>query len=305
VSEVQAELASAVIAGTPLFYVALGELLGERVGILNIGLEGIMLVGAAIGFIVAFKTESVPLSLLAAMASGLAFTLVFFAVPVLLLRTSQVLVGFCLWLLGIGLSGQVGDPYAGKSLQIDVNSFEIPLLKDIPFFGRIFFEQIWPVYLAVFLAIAAALVLRRTRHGLNMRAIGEDPDAARAVGISVRRWQAFYIAICGALGGLGGAIFSVVVAGNWQDQETAGRGWIALALVVVAAWKPLRLLWASFVFGGFLIISNVGQAHGWGIPAPILNMAPYLVAVVILVERSWRELRARERSAPAALGKVT
>jgi simple sugar transport system permease protein len=169
--------------------------------------------------------------------------------------------------------------------------------------GPILFDQIWPVYLGAVLAVAVAVMLNRTRHGLNMRAIGEDPAAAHAMGISVRRWQVFYTGICGLLTGFGGAILTVGITLNWRDQVTAGRGWIALALVIFAGWRPFALLWASYVFGGLLILSDLGQIEGWGIPSPFLSMIPYVFTVIVLTARTWRVLQFSGRALePASLG---
>ncbi len=299
----QASLAAAVVAATPLLYTALGELLGERVGVLNIGLEGIMLMGAVVGFIVAVKGHGAALAFLAGGGAGALFVFVTFAVPAVMLGASQVLVGFAVWFLGIGLSAQIGSSYAGQPLSLEVAVVKVPLLHDLPWVGPIFFEQIWPVYAGVALAAAVALLCSRTRHGLDMRAIGEDPASAHAMGVAVKRWQVFYSCVCGFLGGVGGAILSVAVLQNWAEQITAGRGFIALALVIFAGWRPLSLLWAAYLFGVFLVLANLGQAQGWGIPAPILSMAPYLFTVVILILRGWRALKASGAGlAPAALG---
>lgn len=305
-SVLQESLSSAVVAAVPLLLVALGELMSERVGVLNIGLEGIMLVGAAAGFIIAIQSDSILVGLLGGTAAGAVFNLVFFAVPVLLLRTSQVLAGFALWLVGVGLSAQLGSPYADDQFDLTLSDTSLPLLHDLPFVGPVFFVQTWPVYVSVLLALGAAFLIAQTRHGLDMRAIGEDPAAARAVGLRVRSWQAFYCGICGALGGTGGAVLSVVVLGSFRDQMTAGRGWIALALVVAAAWLPTRLIVTAFIFGGLLVLADIGQAHGWGIPSPILSMSPYVFTLVILIARAWREhVRGRDMAAPASLSHVS
>src|SRR5207237_123854 len=159
----------------------------------------------------------------------------------------------------------------------------IPLLDRIPFSGKIFFRAPLFVYAGVILALLAAWLLRWTRHGLTIRAIGEDAEAARATGIPVRLWQAFYVTLGGALVGLGGAILAVIVVHTWRENVTAGRGFVALALVLFVRQRPLGLLWASYLFGILLILSSVGQAQGWGVPSPFLDMAPYAVTVLILL----------------------
>ena len=302
-SAVEASLATAVLSGTPLLYAALGELLSEKAGTINIGLDGMMLIGAMVGFMVAFDSGSIVLGLFGGAGAGLVFALIFFALPVLAFRADQILVGFALWLLGLGLSAQVGQDYAGRTLHVNMAELKIPLLHEIPFVGTILFEQVWPVYAGVLVALAAAYILRRTRYGLNLRAVGEDSSAAYAMGLNVEVWRAAHIALGGLLAGFGGAMLSTIIAATWREEMTAGRGWVALALVIFAAWRPISLILASLLFGFFLILSNLGQIYDWGIPSSILGMAPYVVTLVILGARSWFELKrgARPR-VPGGLG---
>jgi simple sugar transport system permease protein len=291
-------LVGAVLVAVPLLYAALGELISERVGVMNIGIEGIMSVGAAAAFIAAIKTGSPALAMLTGTVVGGLFTLVFFAVPVILLRTSQILVGFAVWFIGLGASSQFGESYATQAIKTKIATLKIPLLADIPFVGEILFEQPWPFYVGVLVAVAVALLLTRTAHGLDLRGIGDDPAAAYASGVPVLRWQLLYVSLGGALMGLGGAVISVVITHHWQSGLIAGRGWIALALVIFVGWRPLGLLWATYLFGILLTLDTVGQAEDWAIPAAILAMPPYLATVAILIIRSRRGYRL----APAALG---
>jgi general nucleoside transport system permease protein len=301
---VEASLATAVLAGAPLLYAALGELLGEKVGLLNIGLDGIMLMGAVTGFIVAVETGSALLGLFAGGAAGALFTVVVYTVPVVLLKSDQGIVGFAEWFVGTGLSAMIGASFTSRSL--DGGGFtetNIPLLESIPYLGNIFFKQPWPVYLGVALTLVAAFVLMRTRHGLDMRAVGEDPASAHAMGVRVRSWQVFYSGVCGFLTGMGGAVLTLAVTLNWKDDVTAGRGWIALALVIFAAWKPLSLLWAAFAFGTFLMLAPFGQTQDWEISSSFLAMVPYIFTIAILAVRTWRAVRRKAFAAePAALG---
>lgn len=302
-SVLQASLVSAVLAATPLLYAGLGELLSERVGVLNIGIEGIMLIGAAVGYIVAVSSGNNLLALVAGAAAGAGLTLTLFAFPAVVLGTPQVLVGFAVFFIGAGLSDQIGDPYTTRALDSGISSTAIPLLSDIPFIGPIFFRQIWPFYVAVVLILAVAFLFRRSRHGRDMRALGESPGSAYSVGIAVIRWRLFYVTAGGALIGFGGGVLSVAITQTWQQGMTAGRGWVALALVIFAGWRPIGLLWGAYVFGVLLVLSNLGQAQGWGIPSPFLSMAPYVVTVAILILRTWRENRGMVPTlAPAALG---
>lgn len=299
----QATLAAAVVSATPLLFASTGELICEKVGVGNWGIEGVMLIGAVLGFIGAYETGNIVLGLLLGGAGAAVFTLLFFAMPVLRWRASPLLIAFAVWFIGTGLSAEIGGTYQDRELDAEVGNLAIPGLKEIPFIGEIFFDQIWPVYVGILLPLAVAFGLGRTRHGLNMRALGEDPASAYASGVRVLPWQAFYLAVGGALIGVGGAVLSVAVTSGWQSGMTAGRGWIAWALVIFVGWKPLNLLWATFLFGLTLNLASLGQAQSWGIPAPYLSMAPYLVTVAALALRT---AQARRRgggeAAPAALG---
>jgi simple sugar transport system permease protein len=298
-------LISAVLAAVPLAYAALGELLSERAGVMNIGIEGVMLVGAAAGFVVAVRTGSASTGFLASALAGAAFTLAFVAVPIVLVHAPQIVVGFAAWFIGIGLSGELAAAYTSDALPDRLAEWHIPLLQDIPLAGEAFFAQPWPVYLAVALVLLAGVLLHRTRHGLNLRAIGEDPASAHAAGIPVVRWQMLHVVGGGTLMGLGGGMLSLVTVRHWQDQMVAGRGWIALALVIFVAWRPVALLWGTFSFGVLLILGDVGQAEGWGVPPAVLEMAPYLLTIAVLVVRATRTRQSGGPStAPAALGSV-
>jgi ABC-type uncharacterized transport system permease subunit len=291
-------LVAAVFVAVPLLFGALGELISERVGVMNIGIEGVMTVGATAGFVAAVSTGNAAAGLLAGAVLGGGFTLVFFALPVLVFQTSQILVGFAVWFIGLGASAQFGESYALKPLDAHVATIKIPLVAEIPLIGDMLFQQPWPYYVAVLMAVTVTVLLNRSAHGLNLRGIGDDPPAAYASGVPVLRWQILYVTVGGALMGLGGAVVSVVVTQHWAPELIAGRGWIAFALVIFVGWRPLGLLWATFLFGILLTLETVGQAEGWAIPAPILAMPPYLATVAILIVRSRRGYRL----APAALG---
>jgi simple sugar transport system permease protein len=300
-----ASLISAVTAATPILYASLGELVGEKVGVMNIGIEGVMLMGAVAGFAIAFHTGDLGLSLLGGLAAGAAFSAVMVGIPSVLLGAPQILAGFGAWFIGLGLSSQLGTSFLGESLSVQPAQIDIPLLDRIPFFGDIFFQQPWTVYLAVVLAVAISLLFSRTRHGLNLRAVGEDPASAFVAGVPVRRIQMIYVAVGGGLMGLGGAVFSVAIAGGFQEGMTAGRGFIAFALVIFVGWRPLALVAAAYLFGILLILVDVGQSQGWNISSDFLAMAPYLLTVLALAVRAAHEMRRSTRpAAPAALGTV-
>lgn len=280
-----AAMITAVLAAVPLVYVGLGELLNQRVGIVNVGVEGVMLIGAAVGFVVT-ADHGMTLGLLSGAAAGGGFALVAFGIPVIWLNAPQVLAGFAVWFIGLGLSAQLGYSYVQRPVNVGPEDVSIPLLHRIPYIGSVFFDAPFFAYIGVALVVFVAWLLRWTRHGLAIRAIAEDADAARASGIAVQRWQALYVFLGGVLVGLGGAILSIIVVQTWRENLTAGRGFVALALVLFVRQRPLGLLWASYLFGILLILSSVGQAQGWGVPSPFLDMAPYIVTVLILLLRA-------------------
>ncbi|MGH3273325.1 MAG: ABC transporter permease [Streptosporangiaceae bacterium] len=295
--------AAAIIAGTPLLLAATGELACEKVGLLNLGIEGLMLVGGVVGVIVSLKTHNPEWGLLAAAAAGAAFNLLLYGLPVVLLGTEQVLPGFGLWFVGLGLSQLLGSAYQNTSVSGPATTVNLPVIDRIPIVKELIGRYPWPVYLAFVLPFVLAWMLRNTRHGRNMRAIGEDPQAAASgAGIAVRRWRMLYVGVNGLLGGFAGAFLAVIAIGQWGTDLTAGRGFVALAVVIFAAWRPLRLIVGAYVIGGLLILAELGGALGWPVSSALLGMMPYIGAVLILV--IWA-LRARERgesAAPAALG---
>lgn len=276
-----------LVAATPLIYAALGELVVERSGVLNLGVEGMMVAGAIAGFAAAFATGSYSAGFVAACLAGTALALLFGLLTQGLL-SNQVATGLALTLFGLGLSALVGQSYSGKS----VGTF--PRL--VP--GIDIFALAAPVAAGVI-----AWFLARTRAGLVLRAVGENHDAAHAVGLSVVAVRMGAIAFGGAMAGLGGAYLSLVQTPFWVERMTAGRGWIALALVVFAAWKPMRVLAGAYLFGGITILQLHAQGHGIAIDAQILNMLPYLATILVLVLISSGRGPGR-LDAPASLGRV-
>jgi ABC-type uncharacterized transport system permease subunit len=297
---IQTGLAAGLLAGCPLLFAALGELVYERIGIINIGIEGVMLVGAVCGYIAAVKTGVILVGLVVAALGAALFNLVALGIPVVLLRSSQLLVGLSVWLIGAGLSSELGRTYTATPLGAKLSPVKIPGLSQIPFVGPIFFSQIWPVYLGVVLAAVFAAVVAWTRWGLTLRAIGEDLSASDAAGVRLRAWQLGCIAVGGAIIGFGGGVLSIGIANTWQGQLTQGRGFLALALVVFARWRALYLIPATFLFGTLLALGDIGAAHGWSIAPQFLTMVPYAVTVAIplLRLRKGRLLA----GAPRALG---
>lgn len=293
-------LALAVVLATPLLLAALGELVAERAGVLNLGVEGVMLIGAAVGVLTAVNAGSLVLAFAAALVAGAATGALhaFFAVA---LRANQIVAGLTLVVLGAGLSSFIGDSVSGVPVVERLEQIRIPGLASIPVVGKAFFDQDVVVYLTIIALPVVGLVLKRTRVGATLRACGSAPAAADASGLSVAgiRWAAVIFA--GALGGLGGAYFSCVYARVWSDELIAGRGWIALALVIFASWRPLVLLPGAVLFGFLDALNFQLQTQGVGISADWLGMMPYIFTIVALFVLGIRRRRGGA-GAPAALG---
>jgi len=288
-----------VRTGTPLLLVALGELVCEKSGVLNLGQEGMMLFGAVIGFIVAFSTGSLWLGVLLAMAAGMLLSLLFAAVA-LGFNANQVATGLALTIFGVGLSTFVGAAWVGKPL----SGFElivIPLLADIPLIGRMLFAQDVLIYLSFALFALVAWVLLKSRIGLIIQAVGENPDAASAMGLPVLRVRTLAVLFGGAMAGLAGGYLSLAYTPMWAENMTAGRGWIALALVVFASWRVLRVLLGAYLFGLASILHLVAQGIGLSIPSNLLAMLPYVATILVLVLLSRDAIKTR-LYAPVSLG---
>ena len=288
-------------AGTPLVFAALGELVTEKAGVLNLGVEGMMLVGAVAAFAVAATTKNPWLGVLAGMAAGAAVSQIF-AVITLSLMANQVATGLALSLFGVGLSAFIGLDYV--SVVIDgIQPLAIAGLTDLPVVGRLLFGESPLVYLSLLLFVAIEWFLYRTRAGLVLRAVGENPQAAHAIGYPVVRIRYAAVMFGGACAGLGGAYLSVAYTPLWTEGLTAGRGWIALALVVFATWKPGRVLAGAYLFGGVTLAQFQAQAMGVEMPSQVLSMLPYLATVVVLAVIS-RDATVIRLNAPASLGRA-
>jgi simple sugar transport system permease protein len=293
-------LISAMIAATPLVFAAIGELVAERAGVLNLGVEGMMIVGAVAGFSAVIAAKSLALALAAAMAGGAVMALLF-GVLTLTLRANQVASGLALTMFGLGLSALWGQGYSGLSAPA-FPRLSLPLLTDLPLVGKLLFGQDGLIYLSFATVVAVAWVLERTRFGLILRAIGENHDAAHAIGYPVIANRYLAVMFGGSMAGLGGAYLSLVQTPLWVERMTAGRGWIALALVVFAAWRPWRVLLGAYLFGGITILQLHSQALGVKIDAQLLSMLPYLATILVLVIIS-RDAMKVKLTAPACLGK--
>ena len=287
-------------AGTPLVFAALGELVTEKSGVLNLGVEGMMLVGAVVAFMVAAKTGSPWLGVLAGTGAGAAVSMIF-AVIALSLLANQVATGLALSLFGVGLSAFVGLDFV--SVVIDgIKPLAIAGLSDIPFLGPLLFGHNPLVYLSFVLFAAVQFFLYRTRAGLVLRAVGESPQSAHAIGYPVIAIRYAAVFFGGACAGLAGAFLSVAYTPLWVEGMVAGRGWIALALVVFATWKPWRVLAGAYLFGGVTLAQFQVQAMGSAIPAQYLSMLPYVATIVVLAFIS-RDAVTIRLNAPASLGK--
>ena len=290
-----------IIASTPVLLAAIGELVVEKTGVLNLGVEGMMIVGAVTGFIVAVETGSVTLAYLAGMAGGMVLSALF-AILTQVLLSNQVATGLALTLFGIGLAALLGVGYPGSTPPRVPDIFP-QALQDIPIAGPILFGHSAMIYLAVMLVATVWYVLRHTRTGLILRAVGESHDAAHALGYKVIRIRILAILFGGACAGLGGAFLSVARVQNWIEGMTVGAGWIALALVVFASWKPWRVLFGAYLFGGISALQLRLQAAEVNVPVALLDSSPYVVTIIVLVLISSDRARAA-LNAPASLGKV-
>lgn len=291
-------LAATIVAGTPILFAAAGELLAERSGILNLGVEGMMLVGAALGFIVTVNTGNHWFGLIAALIGGGSMAAIHALVTVTL-RGNQVVSGLALTIFGGGLSGFLGKSYQGIPMNYGFKSLNLPFLSDLPYLGPVFFRHDVLVYLSVILAVSMWYLLYQTKWGLAIRSVGENPQAADAVGIDVSRIRYLCTVVGGMMAGLGGAYISLVYAPTWQENMTAGRGWIAVALVIFALWNPTRAILGAYLFGGVEALTFRLQTIGINLSSFFLAMFPYLVTILVLVVVTIR--RRQDAGAPQAL----
>jgi simple sugar transport system permease protein len=294
-------LSATLRAGTPLVFAALGELVTERAGVLNLGIEGMMLTGAVVGFIVTSSGGGVMLGFVAAIAAGVVLALIF-GFLTLTLRASQVPTGLALTIFGIGLSAFLGLDYRDKVIE-GVTPLNIPGLSDLPVVGRLLFAHDPLVYLSIALFVAVSWFLYRSHAGLILRGIGESHDIAHAIGYRVIRIRYLAVAFGGAMSGLAGGYLSLAYTPMWADNMTAGRGWIALALVVFATWRPARVMLGAYLFGGVTILQLHIQGAGLAFSPQLLSTLPYLATIVVLVIIS-RDATKIRRNAPGALGKA-
>lgn len=298
--EVALLIAATLNAGTVLAIAGIGLLINERAGIVNLGAEGMMLVAAIAGFATAATSGSDALAFAAAALAGAGLAAAF-GVLTIWLNTNQYATGLALSLFGAGFSAFVGAGYVQARLG-PRPSFELPWLAEIPFVGPALFRQHPMVYAAIGLAVAAAWFLDRTRAGLVLRAVGESPESAHAIGYAVRRIRLAAVVAGGALCGLAGAYLAVVYTPLWVEGMVAGRGWIALALTTFATWRPARVLLGAYLFGGVTMLQFHLQGQGVQVASQFLSMLPYLATIVVLVAISRNAAWIRAHM-PASLGK--
>lgn len=298
-------LSAAVVAGTPLLFATLGEILTEKVGNLNLGVEGMMLMGAVVGFAVGLKTSSPIFAIFSAAIAGACGALIY-AFLTVSLRANQVVSGLTLTIFGTGFSSLLGKAtnLIGQKTPENVKGFfevvPIPVLSKIPFAGTVFFKHDPFVYLGYVLAIGLGVYLYNTNKGLNIRAVGENPACADAASININLYKYVNILIGGGLCGLGGAYLSLVYIPAWQENVTAGRGWIAVALVIFAAWNPYKAILGSYLFGGLGIVAFRFEVLTAYVSQYLIDMLPYLVTIFVLVVVSMK--KNKKNSAPMGLG---
>ncbi|MET3854739.1 MULTISPECIES: ABC transporter permease [unclassified Rhizobium] len=297
----EAILLTVITASTPLVIAALGELVAERSGVLNLGVEGMMIMGAVAAFAGAQMSGSPYVGLICGIAAGALFSLLF-GFLTLTLVANQVATGLALTILGLGVSGMLGESFVSVP-GIRLSPIVFPFLSDIPVIGSVLFRQDLTFYLSIALLVGVSWFLFRSRAGLKLRAIGDNHASAHALGINVIRTRYLAVIFGGACAGLAGAQLSLVYTPQWVENMSSGRGWITLALVVFASWRPLRVFAGGYLFGAVTILQLHAQAFGIGIPAQFLSMLPYAATIVVLIIISHNR-RTTLINTPASLGKA-
>ena len=303
-------LHAALLAGTPLMFGTLGEIVTEKAGNLNLGVEGMMSIGAIAGFYVGFTTQNIVLAVLGAFLAGLLSALIY-AFLTVTLKANQNVTGLTLTIFGVGFANFFGD-FLRESAGIDVlklsdkitntvQAIHIPVLSDIPYVGKLFFQYNPFVYFGILLCILMGIYILHTRKGLNLCAVGENPGAADAAGVNVTRVKYFNILLGGGVCGIGGAYISLVLCGGiWVTDSVNGLGWIAVALVIFASWNPFKAILGSFIFGAFNILKFYSPKNIVTIPEAIFDMLPFLVTAIVLIVTSIR--KSKENTQPAGCG---
>lgn len=303
-------LVAAALAGTPFLFGTVGEILSEKVGHLNLGVEGMMSLGACAGFMIGYMTDSFALAIAAAFLAGMAGALIY-AVLTVTFMANQNVTGLTLTIFGVGLSNFIGvfmlEHSEGGTLKLpekitaQMRNIYIPGLSDIPVLGELLFSYNPFVYLGLFIAIVCSIYLYKTKMGLNVQAIGENPGAADAAGIKVTKWRYINILLSGGICGIGGAYCSMIInSGVWLRDSVGGLGWIAVALVIFASWKPVNVIYGSFIFGALRVLKYYVPKNTYAIPTAFFDALPFLITALVLVISSMR--KSKRNSIPAHLG---
>jgi len=297
-------IAAAIAAGTVIVFASLGELLAERSGVMNLGLEGIMALGAVSGIIAESWVPNPYFAFLFAVGVGFLAGIIF-AVATVSVRANQVVCGLATTFFGTGLAGRLGASHSGQPAPAPFTPIRIPVLGDLPLIGDAFFNHNILVYIAyIVLPPLFTWLLYKTRHGMNVRSIGEDPATSDACGIQVTGMRFLYTAIGGAMAAAGGAYLTLAFTPTWTEGVTGGRGWIAIALVIFGAWRPWPVVFGALLFGGVTSLGYVAQAQGWGIPSAFLSMSPYLGTLILMIVPVLFKPKTERRfgASPTALG---
>lgn len=295
-------LATAIRAGTPLLYGSLGGIISERAGISNLGMEGIMAVGAIAGFLGVMNTNNLWLGILCASIAGGLFSLIL-AFLSIQCRANQIITGLAIATLGQGFANFLGHSVAGKTPPVTFKTVNIPVLSNIPIIGEVFFKQDVLIYLSFILVILAWLFIYKTRPGLSLRALGENPSVADSMGINVNLSKYVYVTLGGMISAIGGAYLTLAYTPTWLEGIIAGRGWIAIGLIIFALWNPGRLLFGAYFFGGILSLTYYFQAMGINFSPFLLKMLPYILTIIIL-SFSYIYFKQKKIGPPAALGEI-
>ncbi len=295
--------AATIVAAMPLLLATLGEIITEKAGHLNLGVEGLMLMGAVMGFAAGYETGNPFMAILGALAAGIVGSLIY-AFLTVSLRANQVVTGLTLTIFGTGFSSFMGKSYMGMIVPDEIKGFfaktPLPLLEKIPFLGPVFFRQDIFSYLAYALVVVMSLYLYKTRWGLNLKGVGENAPSADASGVRINLYKYVHICMGGALCALGGAYMSLVMMSVWVENVVAGRGWIAVALVIFASWNPIKAFFGAFIFGGLSILGFRLQSIGIHVSQYWVDMLPYVATIVIIVLSSRKN--SKENQPPGGLG---
>jgi simple sugar transport system permease protein len=296
-------LTSAILAGGVLVLAALGETLSERVGVMNLGLEGLISMGAVIAVLTSFATDNAWLSFMAAGLVGLALGILF-AFTTVVIRANQILCGLSLTFIGLGLSASIGNSVAGRPVTAEFELILIPYLSEIPVLGSILFSHSLPVYLAYFfLPLVIYFLFFHTRHGLNIRSVGENPASAESAGVSVMTIRMIYVSLGGLLTALAGAYLTLIFIPTWSEGITGGRGWIAIAVVIFARCNPVKVVFGSILFGFVTALGFAAQAMNWPISPTFLSSLPYLLTLLVLLIPTFNANEKFLKNMPAAIGR--